>query len=344
MKKIRGVNLGGWLVLEKWIAPELFKDSDALDEYNLLLQLGDSKYEILETHRENFIKEEDFKWMSEYGLNVVRLPIGYWLFEDVYPYVSARKYVDLAFQWADKYGIKVLLDVHAAPGCQNGFDNGGLSGIIDWPKGDNVQKTLNFIDRLTNTYQHKKSLVGIQVLNEPHGTIDLDIIKDFYTKSYDIIRKYLNEEYVIVFHDSFRLNVWKDYFKKSGFKNIILDTHMYQVFSKNDSLRNPVEAIEKASILRYKELMVIDYIDVVVGEWSLGIHKNTLQQLTDDFRKDAFYMAIGNSLLTTFEMTKGWFFWNYKLSEESTKKNIGWSFRDVVSKGYLPNRIKGEKI
>lgn len=339
MNKIRGVNLGGWLVLEKWMTPELFKDYNANDEYNLLLQLGDSKVDVLKTHRENFIKKEDFKWISEYGLNVVRLPIGYWLFEDIYPYINARKYVDLAFQWADKYGVKVLLDVHAAPGCQNGFDNGGLSGICDWTKGNNIEKTLEFIDQLAKTFQHENSLFGIQVLNEPRWDLDLDIVKDFYTKSYTIIRQYLNEDYVIVFHDSFRLDVWKQFFQDSGFHNVILDTHMYQVFSKHDSERNPVEVIEKTSILRYKELSDIDYMDVVVGEWSLGIHNHTLKQLTDNFMKEAFYRAVGNSLLTTFEMTKGWFFWNYKLSEESTKKYIGWSFRDVIAKGYLPDKI-----
>jgi len=40
--------------------------------------------------------------------------------------------------------------------------------------------------------------------------------------------------------------------------------------------------------------------------------------------------------LLTFEEADGWFFWNYKLSKESTEKNIGWSFRDFVEKGYLP--------
>ena len=30
--KIRGVNLGGWLVLEKWIKPSLFSEWDAFDK------------------------------------------------------------------------------------------------------------------------------------------------------------------------------------------------------------------------------------------------------------------------------------------------------------------------
>ena len=34
IKNIKGVNLGGWLVLEKWMTPELYQDYKAEDEYN----------------------------------------------------------------------------------------------------------------------------------------------------------------------------------------------------------------------------------------------------------------------------------------------------------------------
>ena len=30
---IKGVNLGNWLVLEKWMSPALFEGTDAEDEY-----------------------------------------------------------------------------------------------------------------------------------------------------------------------------------------------------------------------------------------------------------------------------------------------------------------------
>ena len=33
---LRGVNLGGWLVLEKWMTPAFFADSDAVDEHTFM--------------------------------------------------------------------------------------------------------------------------------------------------------------------------------------------------------------------------------------------------------------------------------------------------------------------
>ena len=344
MQTIRGLNLGGWLVLEKWMTPELYEPYNAEDEYNLLMQMGSLKDDLIKNHRDTFITKEDFKWIRDYGIDTVRIPVGYWLFDGSKVYVKAKEYLDLAFKWAIEYNLKIVLDVHAAPGCQNGFDNGGLSGICEWHlyKG-NIEKTLSFIDKLVSTYKNEKMLAGIEVLNEPRWDIDASILQKFYINSYNIVRRYVKNDVYIIFHDAFRLNIWKQFFVENKFTNVILDTHMYQVFSHNDRYRGMTEVIEKVSVSRLSELKeVMEYVDVIVGEWSLGIHPNTLTETKDKFVRDSLYRAVGNSLIITFEQTRGWFFWNYKLSEKATKNIIGWSFRDVVDRGYLPSNAKGD--
>jgi glucan 1,3-beta-glucosidase len=58
-------------------------------------------------------------------LNHVRLPVGYWSIvgnsTEYYP-VGAYPYVQKAADWAKKYGLKLIIDIHGAPGSQNGFD------------------------------------------------------------------------------------------------------------------------------------------------------------------------------------------------------------------------------
>src|ERR1700709_1688682 len=76
--KIRGVNLGAWLVLESWMVPNLYRGTKAPDEYSLCLDLGDQAKGRLNQHRETFITAADFHWIRERGLNAVRLPVGYW--------------------------------------------------------------------------------------------------------------------------------------------------------------------------------------------------------------------------------------------------------------------------
>ncbi len=54
-QKVRGLNIGGWLVLEPWITPSIFQALDQslgiVDEYTLTERLGtDAAYSILKPH------------------------------------------------------------------------------------------------------------------------------------------------------------------------------------------------------------------------------------------------------------------------------------------------------
>jgi len=87
--KVRGVNLGGWLVLEPWITPSIFEATpgNVVDEYTYGQQYG-SDTERLREHWNTWITEDDFAEMSSIGLNMIRLPIGYWSIIGGEPFVT----------------------------------------------------------------------------------------------------------------------------------------------------------------------------------------------------------------------------------------------------------------
>ena len=79
-------------------------------------------------HRDSWVTEHDFVTMAGAGVNAVRLPVGYWVLADTAeaaaPFVEGGlQYVDKAMEWGAAHGIGVLIDMHAAPGSQNGFDH-----------------------------------------------------------------------------------------------------------------------------------------------------------------------------------------------------------------------------
>lgn len=49
-KKLRGVNLGGWLVLEKWMTPSVFEGLEAVDETTYCVELGGRAEQALKKH------------------------------------------------------------------------------------------------------------------------------------------------------------------------------------------------------------------------------------------------------------------------------------------------------
>ena len=334
-KILRGVNLGGWLVLEKWMTPELYRGSDALDEYHLLKDKQGSDWLI--NHRDTFITEDDFIWLKTHQIKTVRLPVGWWLFKATPPYVSAEKWFFKALSWAKTHDIEVVVDVHAAPGCQNGFDNGGLQGIIDWPKGDNIDKTLMFIEDLATRLKGHDEVVGLQLLNEPHVSLDLTLIQDFYLKGYALVRSILGNKVSVIFHDGFRLYEWDSFFKKFPFKNVYLDTHMYHVFGAINEHASMDELSRFYLERRLKPIQEISKtIPLIIGEWSNPLLSEQFNYKADELTQKADRRWLFNQQLSIYNQAHGWFFWNYKLSNEALKTHPGWSFRHMVENHITP--------
>ncbi|GKB92413.1 probable glucan 1,3-beta-glucosidase A, partial [Tanacetum coccineum] len=111
--------------------------------------------QIMKDHWETFIVEKDFKFIAESGLNAVRIPVGWWTASDPSPpkpFVGGSlQYLDKAFVWAKQYNLKVILDLHAAPGSQNGFEHSATrDGFIEWGlTEENIQETVRVIEFFT---------------------------------------------------------------------------------------------------------------------------------------------------------------------------------------------------
>lgn len=67
-EKVRGVNLGGWLVLEPWITPSIFSSQSFVDEYTMGEVLGPQEgFSVLTKHWETWITEADFAKIASLG-------------------------------------------------------------------------------------------------------------------------------------------------------------------------------------------------------------------------------------------------------------------------------------
>ena len=365
MKKIRGVNFGNWLVLEKWMDPELFSGVEAEDEIwlNRLMDKGELAARM-KAHRDSYVTEADFQAVAAHGLNVVRLPVPYFVFGDRPPLIGCVEYVDRAFDWAEKYGLQILLDLHTVPGSQNGYDNGGLTGVCKWCRDEKeVAFALTVLERLARRYGERLGLFGIEVLNEPiswmvyvsapstgkaadkeeargSGYVPLPFLKRFYRDAYQRLRAILPQEKVIVFHDGFRLGAWKDFFVRSGMENVMLDTHIYifamQMFlPKAWWISELYMKFNRRAIERAQR-----YTPVLVGEWCLS-NKIAVSKKDPAEAREA-YRRVGSMQLQVWNAAAGWCYWNNQLGrdlsvpmDEAWKDS--WDLRRCWEKGWLPD-------
>lgn len=294
---VKGVNLGNWLVLEKWMSPALFDGTTAEDEYYLPTQLSKEVYEArIKIHRSEYITERDFTRIKAMGLDTVRIPVPYFIFGDREPFIGCIEELDKAFNWAEKYGLQILIDLHTAPDSQNGFDNGGISGVCKWSQQpDEVEFELTVLERLAERYADRKGLWGIEIINEPvledmwesmkvaerYPAVDpkkaegtkpntIEFIRQFYLDAYDRIRKYLPEEKYVVFHDAFRLKAWKEFMREEKYKNVVLDTHQYLMVAEMKGCDQTVEGyVEYVKELKEDIAEMQQYFPVICGEWCL---------------------------------------------------------------------------
>ena len=361
MDKIHGVNLGNWLVLEKWMHPELFAGVDAEDETDLCRMLPREELEArLKKHRDTYITLEDFKWIKAHGLNTVRIPVPHFIFGDdpafCDPYVPCIEYLDKAFDWADETGLKILIDLHTAPDGQNGFDNGGICGVCKfWQKPEDVARVIKVLGMLSARYADRDALFGVQILNEPvspemwnfvpkrypprdpeyaagSGGVPFEFLCSFYKKAYHEIRKYLGEDKVVMFHDGFRLKMWKEFMQTEEFKNVWLDTHIYMMMPGAMETKDMADLVLGQYRKDIREMS--KHFPVVVGEWCLSHQACGMDEMTE-WEKKLSYRMMADAQLTAWDESAGFFFWSYKLISEPA----GWDFRKCVEKGWLPDVI-----
>lgn len=332
--KLRGVNLGSWLVLEKWMTPSVFRYSQAPDEYTLCRDLGAKAAQRLNRHRETFITPADFRWIKDHGLNAIRLPVGHWVLDAPAPFVSAARFLDFAFEQAQQNNLQVLLDLHGAPGSQNGMDHSGKSGPLEWHTSvANIAQTIDVLESLAKRYGKHPALWGIELLNEPRWDVPIDILKTFYQDAYKRIRPHLPARVAVVVHDGFRPFEWKNFMQEPQYSNVLLDTHIYQAYTDADRKRTAQQHITEALNRKNQLDAMSGQLWTTVGEWSLGTPNEVWRGLSR-FEIETGKRAYGDAQLLSYEATKGWFYWSYKLENDSD-----WNFRTCVERGYLPSNF-----
>ena len=128
--KVKGVNLGNWLVLEKWMSPALFAGTTAEDEYYLPRKLSKEVYEArIKIHRSEYITERDFVTIKSMGMEAVRIPVPYFIFGDREPFIGCIEELDKAFNWAEAYGLQKMCIRDRCKSSRSHYTAGGHCGI-----------------------------------------------------------------------------------------------------------------------------------------------------------------------------------------------------------------------
>jgi len=274
--KAYGTNLGGWLVLERWIQPILFESNapNAIDEWTFCEQAVNAT-EALNNHWTTFILEEHIKMFADVNGNHIRVPVGYWAFITPAadePFVSSgqKRHLERILGYFDKYNIHAIIDLHGMPGSQNGEHHSGHTTEVQFYTDFNMERSIRTIqavvDWMNNLPANLKSrIAAIQPVNEPDigNASDLERLKRFYLDAYEVINA-SPYKVAMVFGDGFQgLEAFSDFLPSTA--NAVIDLHRYHAFPpQNDT----DEIIARSCVNQH--LGEHFHLPVFFGEWSLA--------------------------------------------------------------------------
>lgn len=123
------------------------------------------------------------------------------------PYITgAWPYFLRALGWAKTYNINVIVDLHGAPGSQNGYDNSGqrTNSPVWGVNPNNVTRTVDTLAFLAKEVGDQISV--IELLNEAAGYMGSNwpaTIRNFWTTAYSAVRNVVGNEMKIMIGDAF---------------------------------------------------------------------------------------------------------------------------------------------
>jgi len=300
---LRGTNIGGWLIHEPWMSPIYVQDDWTMRKI-LTDRFGASgRDSLIQIYQDAWFNEADLDKIKNLGMNVIRVPIYYLNLQDENGNWKRNTQGEIDFgriDWlvnaAGAKGIYVILDLHGAPGSQNGEQHSGRSGparlFYDNAEGEAYRlQTIEFWGELARHYKDNPAVAGYSLLNEPNGASG-PTQWDLYDRIYDAIRA-IDPNHMIFIGATWH---WWDLPNPAvyGWKNVVYEFHYYQWgadknFQAQKEFIDWVFAMEK-SYLHYN-------VPVLVGEFTGFALEKTWEYLLEQYNKAGW----------------NWTLWTYKV-------------------------------
>ncbi len=169
---LRGFGLGGMLHMENFI-DGYTANEEAMRE-GLKKAMGQKKYDL---YFDNFLKsyftEPDAAYIQGLGLNLIRIPINYRLFEDdMDPGVIKERsfaYLDSVVTICARHHIYTIIDLHVLPGSQNQHwhsDNPTHVASF-WIHKEFQDRAIHLWEVIAKRYKNNDWIAGYDLINEP---------------------------------------------------------------------------------------------------------------------------------------------------------------------------------
>lgn len=175
--------------------------------------------------------EQDYKRVSEMGMNVVRLNMWYKVFEDdekpkIYK-PEGWEWLEKNLIWARKHGVYLILDMHAP---QGGYQSAGYSGNF-WNNKEYRDRLKALWKAIATRYKDDSIIAAYSLLNEPNPPTN----KEWISYAQELVNEIraVDKNHLIIVEQSFAKDN-RPFVLKTP--NLMYEFHFYESFEYANQL------------------------------------------------------------------------------------------------------------
>jgi len=240
-------------------------------------------------------------------------------------------YLDrLINEWAVKYNVAVLVDIHAAKGSQNGNDHSAPTnpGNIYWDSyQENIDNTVEVARFLAARYRNAPAFLGVELLNEPTN-VNADKLKQYYITAYDAIRSTGNDCILVTSPILWEQNPgtgnnWENFMREPQYTNVWMDWHKYLIWGYEGQTADWIMNQGVNGVA--SDINSWTGNPLMMGEWCMAAPDSAV------FTDTTLTQYANNYINAINAMKGGWTMWTWKQgSYPRPNGGGGWSMRDLL--------------
>ncbi|KAH9820586.1 family 5 glycoside hydrolase [Melampsora americana] len=354
--KMIGLNLGNWLILERWMNEDWFTENagaNSWDEWDFTTVLGSKAVDVLEEHWNTWITEADVERAYQAGINTFRVPVPFWMWIPTTgsePYLAGRQmaHFERLCSYAYARDMYIIIDLHGLPGSQNGEQQSGRNTTsptfwqpLQQARSDQTVKAV--VDWLAQS-PYASIISAIEAVNEPrpYTPSQLAMLRSYYDRSYKTIQTLGPNAPAMMFADGFvkgdKFSYWYDFAKshQTDPPSLIFTDHPYPGYFPAQNNTKDIFNQTCTDAAKYINFPV----PTAITEWSLrtGIQNSTFEQEYYSYQ------------LTAWTWFAGSCFWSIRALDSKISvladpvAQYQWSFESLLARGSIPTpKINGSK-
>ncbi len=191
---MRGMGLGGWLVPEGYMLHTPGMGSPTAIRAQIVDVIGEAGADqFYDAYIANYVTRVDIHELAGWGFDHVRLPFHYKMYSPARGVWAEWGFAltDSLIQWCSEVNMHVVLDMHAAPGGQNGgpiSDSDGTARF--WLEDSNKAHAIEIWEALAMRYVDEPWVGGYDLLNEPvlPAGVTANDFRSWYVNATNVIR------------------------------------------------------------------------------------------------------------------------------------------------------------